>query len=162
MRLDDEIVDSWWHANHAYHAGDIKAAEHMYRRLRAEHGIELFYAVQLGLPTKFVHPISTVLGRATYASHLVVYQQVCVGSDVDGGRPTFKGPCVLFPGSKIIGDVTVGSNVWVSPGTMIQALPGKLVTIPDNTVVFNWDGSGVKPTKRDVVGRFFSARLGPP
>lgn len=174
MKLDDEILDRWWHANRAWHAGDIAAAEHLYRGLRRDHSIELFYEIQLRLPTRFVHPIGAVLGRATYAPHLVVYQGVSVGSTVDNERPVFTGPVALFPHSGVIGPVTVGKNVWISAGTIVQALPVEWLMIPDNVVVYqtlgrtgsaNSDINAIpamsvawKPTQRSVIETFFTER----
>ncbi len=159
MNLDDSIWDSYWHARHAYHAGDIKSAEHLYRRLRAEHSIELFYEVALCAPVKFVHPLASVLGRAQYAPHLVIYQGVSIGSTVDHERPTFTGPCVLFPHSGVIGPVTVGANVWITAGTIVQAFPGKPTHIPDNMLVYHRSDKthGFRYTDRSVINTFFPA-----
>ena len=158
--LDDEIFNDWWHANHAWHHGHIAEAEHIYRNLRASHGVELFYEVQLQMPVKFVHPLGTVLGRATYAPHLVVYQGVSVGSTVDNERPTFTGPCVLFPHSGVIGPVTVGKNVWITAGTIVEARPGKPWAIPDNSIVSRGvDGAcNYNPTARNVVDHYFTPK----
>jgi serine acetyltransferase len=160
--LDDEIYINWWHANHAWHHGDISAAHHLYKNLRANHSIELFYEVQLKNPTRFVHPIGTVLGRAEYARHLVVYQGVSVGSTVDNERPKFTGPCVLFPHSGVIGPVTVGSNVWITAGCIVEARCGDGFTIPDNSVVTRSATSviGVEyhETTRSVIDTFFTPR----
>lgn len=162
QRLDDSIYDAWFHARSAYLHGDVRAADHMYRQLRAEHSIELYHQVELKKPTKFVHPLGTVLGRATYASHLVCYQGVSVGSTVDHERPTFLGPCVLFPHSGVIGPVTVGSNVWITAGCIVEGRPGIPYRIPDNSVVFpardgisTWTSA---PTDRSVLDTFFTQR----
>lgn len=157
--LDASIYDSWWHANHAYHQGDIKAAHHLYKNLRAEHSIELFYEIQLRSPTRFIHPLGTVLGRATYAPHLVIYQGVSVGSTVDRERPVFTGPCVLFPHSGVIGPVTVGANVWITTGTIVEVRPGKELHIPANVIVSRKaDARGNccwSYTTRSVIDTFF-------
>ena len=158
--LDDSIYSDWWHANHAWHNGDVAMAHHIYKNLRANHSIEIFYEIQLKPPVKFCHPLGTVLGRAEYAPNLVVYQGVSVGSTVDHERPTFTGPCVLFPHSAVIGPVTVGKNVWITAGIIVQALPGDTLAIPDNHVVFR-DDSGrmsMKPTARSVIDTFFTPR----
>lgn len=169
MNLDDQIYEDWLHANHAWHMGDISAAEHIYKRLRSENCIELFYEVQLVPPVKFCHPLGTVLGRATYAPHLVCYQGVSVGSTVDHERPTFLGPCVLFPHSGVIGPVTVGKNVWITAGTIVEARSGGgRVHLPDNSVVFRsgpsfsnpTDRWGHKQTTRSVLDTYFSAPRG--
>lgn len=166
MTLDDEIWDIYWHSRHAFHAGDIKAATAMYRRLRAEHAIDLYYEVDLRMPTQFVHPLGTVLGRAAYAPNLVVYQNVGVGSDLDGNRPVFTGPCVLFPGAKVLGQTKIGKNVFVTANTVVQGceVPDNSVVFPPpvrNAAVFNRNRSDAsltcfwKPTTRSVVEHFF-------
>lgn len=169
MTLDESIYTDWWHSNHAFHAGDIKAAEHIYRRLRAEHSIELYYEIQLMNPTRFIHPLGTVLGRAEYARNLVVYQGVSVGSTVDHERPKFMGPCVLFPHSGVIGPVTVGSNVWITAGCIVEARPGNPLVIPDDVVVFNGSRGQYgqdritpdwRPTQRSVLSTFFPDKPG--
>lgn len=168
MRLDDEIWSDYWHAKRAAWSGDTAAAEHLYRGLRRNHSIELYYEVELAAPVKFVHPLGTVLGRATYAPHLVVYQNVGVGSDLNGNRPTFKGPCVLFPGAKVLGNTVVGSNVYITANTVVQG-----VTIPDNCVVFpsmrvfgrdQGNGAGnyvtcdTKSTARSIINDYFTPK----
>ena len=166
--LDDSIYSDWWHANHAWHTGDEAMAHHIYKNLRANHSVEIFYQIQLKKPTKFVHPLGSVLGRAEYARHLVVYQGVSVGSTVDDERPVFTGPCVLFPHSGVIGPVTVGKNVWITAGTIVEARPGKPFSLPDNCVVYkDWEGHrrGMlcggwqqHPTTRSVIDTFFTPR----
>lgn len=164
MTLDADIFNDWWHAHRAWHYGDTLAAEHLYRGLRANHSVELYYEIELRIPTKFVHPIGSVLGRAEYAPHLVVYQGVSVGSTVDNERPKFTGPCVLFPHSGVIGPVTVGKNVWITAGTIVEARPGKPVVIPDDVVVFRKDDGAARGncawsgTRRSVLETYFPAK----
>lgn len=165
MTLDEECRGLYRASREAYLGGDVEKAEELYRRIRAEHGCELFYEVELPGMMRLVHPVGTVLGRATYADWLVVYQGVSVGSTVDGERPTFTGACVLFPGAKVLGNVTVGTNVWITAGTTVQSFGGQPVRVPDHSVVFpavyvRGDGQhalgcGWSQTKRSVMHRFF-------
>lgn len=135
MRLDDEALFNYREARAAFLDGRISDAEYWFRKNRAEHSLEVFYEVDLPEHVRLVHPLGTVLGRATYAPHLVVYQGVSVGSTVDHERPTFLGPCALLPHSGVIGPVTVGRNVWITAGTIVEARPGKPFSLPDNCVV---------------------------
>ena len=130
-RLDDEVLAFYNNSRAAYNRGDISTAETWYRRLRAEHGVELFYEVELPQNIKFVHSIGSVLGRADYGEFLVVYHGCGVGSDVDGNRPKLGSGVVLFPGAKILGNATLGNNVWVTANTVVQNCD-----VPDNSVVF--------------------------
>lgn len=160
-RLDSMIEDLYEESVEARRRCDYDQANFLYTKLRRDHGLELFYEVELRKPYKFVHPIGSVLGRAHYAPHMVFYQNVGVGSDLDGNRPVFYGPCVLFPGSRVMGGVRVGRNVFITPGTVVSATEKNPITIPDDVVVFqrvNDDGTmgvGWKPTKRNVRARFF-------
>lgn len=173
--LDATIADTWRAAHGAYKAGDVATAFNLYKGLRRDHGVELFYEVEPPPSVRFVHPIGAVLGRAAYADHLVVYQCSGVGSDLDGQRATFKGPCVLFPGARVLGNVTVGSNVFITANTVVSGTSKHPVNIPDNSVVFGSvsqplelaDAEWVladkppfltcawRPTKRSVVDVFF-------
>jgi len=164
-RLDDEIARLYRRSRELYLVGRVEEAEIIYRSLRRDHSVELYFEVDLPVVMRLVHPLGTVLGRATYAPGLVVYQGVSVGSTVDGERPTFTGPCVLFPGASVIGPVTVGKNVWITAGTRVEARPGKSLVVPDDSVVFHgtdvkreWyvrPGLLAKRTKRSVMERYF-------
>lgn len=166
-RLDDEILALYYNSRRAYNGGDIASAERGYRRLRAEHGVELYYEVELPEHMLLVHPIGTVLGRAFYSDFLVVYHGCGVGSDVDGSRPTLGEGVVLFPGAKVLGNTRVGSNCWITANTIVQG-----VDVPDNSVVFpamrsivdggnhtiySYIGCSWRPTKRSVKKQFFGA-----
>lgn len=160
MRLDDSLVALYRESRAAYLAGDLATAELKWMMLRAG-GCDLFYEVDLPEHLMLVHPIGTVLGRATYADYLAVYQNVGVGSDLDGNRPVFKGPCVMFPGSKVLGRTVIGANVFIQANVVVQNC-----VIPDNSLVYGhspeWECLGAsiltcgwKPTKRSVIRDVF-------
>lgn len=176
MRLDDEITAWYRKGRAAYLAGDQSSADYWHRAIRREHGCELYPAVELPERLLMVHPIGTVLGRATYGDHLVCYNCVNVGSDLDGNRPTIGNGVVLFSGAKVLGNVTIGSNVFVTANAVISGTTKNPVTIPDNCVVFtDWRqdypgnmyssrhivyssrhiGPEFKPTRRSVIDHFF-------
>lgn len=167
MRLDDEIAIQYRESREAFLRGDISEAERIYRSLRAAHSIELFYEVDLPEHLMFVHPVGTVLGRATYGDHLVIYQNVGVGSDLNNNRPMLGRGVVLFPGAKVLGNTRIGDNVFVTANTVVQD-----VVVPDNCVVFpsvkvpgasqgerpiNTVGCAWKRTRRSVMAHFFGA-----
>lgn len=157
LNLDQQVVDLYRNSRAAYHRGDIASAHEFYRRIRAEHGAELFWAVELPEIWRCVHPLGSVMGRAAYADFFCFYQGCYVGSTMDDERPTFTGPCVMLPRSAVLGPVVVGKNVWITAGTTIQARPGERVEIPDNVTVWpSGYGYAVKSTERIVKERFFS------
>lgn len=170
MRLDDELLEMYRIARAAYELGDEETAESYHRQIRREHGCELYPAVELPPHLMFVHPIGAVLGRANYGDYLCVYQNSNVGSDLDGNRPTLGIGTVLFPGARVLGNVIMGDNVFVTPGTTICGTTKEPVSIPDNSVVFMrsvnaYDTSigrnvdrlrhATKPTKRNVIRDVF-------
>lgn len=168
MKLDDELVEMYRIARAAYELGDEEMAESYHRQMRREHGCELYPAVELPEHLMFVHPVGTVLGRATYADYFCAYQNVGVGSDLDGNRPVFKGPCVMFPGSKVLGKTVIGANCFILANTVVER-----VTVPDNSIVFsrpvnaydpsrnrdvNFITAGWRPTKRNVIRDVFKVQ----
>ena len=151
MRLDDELLAIYRAMRRAHAIGNYAVRDDLYRSLRRDHCIELFYEVELPENVMFVHPLGTVLGRAQYADYLAVYQNVGVGSDLDGNRPVFKGPAVLFPGVKVSGAVTIGANVFVTANTTISGTTKRPIVVPDNCVVFmDW--------RQDYPGSMYSPR----
>lgn len=162
MRLDDEIVYNYRQSRVAFLKGDMSQAEYFYRLNRSQHGVELYYELALPIHFMVVHPIGTVLGRATYGDLLCVYQNVGVGSDLDGNRPILGEGVVLFPGSKVLGKTKIGSNVFVTANTVVQNCE-----IPDNSVVFMRSipvtGAAIcgwRPTKRSVIRDVFKVLNG--
>lgn len=150
MSLDFEITERYWLSRDAFLNNDMRTAMTHYRALRAEHSVELYYEVELQAPVRFVHPLGSVLGRATYAPNLVVYQNVGVGSDLNGNRPKFTGPCVLFPGAKVLGNSVIGANVYITANTVVSG-----GSIPDNSIVCL--NGIIKPTTRSVIADYFGA-----
>jgi len=104
----------------------------------------------------FQHPVGTVLGRARYADHLVVYQGVTVGSNLDGDRPQLGDGVVLFGGSRVIGRARLGANTWVAPAAVVMD-----IELPGDSVVFGMPpATQSRPTRRDVVRDVFGRPAG--
>jgi len=156
MRLDDEIVHTYRQSRKCFLAGDLKGAEYCYRENRREHGIDLYYEVDLPQHLMFVHPVGTVLGRGVYGDYLCVYQNVGVGSNLDGSRPTLGRGVVLFPGCKILGDTKIGNNVFVQANTVVHNK-----TIPSNSIVYpNNGGCTYDLTTKNVIKEIFKVTHG--
>lgn len=131
--------------------GDRQLASKCYALNKALHSLDVYFEVEL--PEVFVlhHPVGTVLGRATYGNYLFVYQQCLVGMEIDGSSPVLGEGVVLFGGSSIIGGCKLGSNVWVSAGSLIRNRD-----IPENSVVSGrYPDLEIKTTQKSVLNDLF-------
>lgn len=147
MTLDDEVLDIYRRSREYYLLGDIPGAMGLYRRNRATHGVDLFYEVELPERLRFIHPMGTVLGRAEYRGALAVYQNVGVGSTLDGARPVIGDGVVLYPGAKVLGSAILGDNVFVTANTVVQGRH-----IPNNSIVV---GDRIMSTTRKMMEHYF-------
>jgi serine O-acetyltransferase len=144
--------------SHVLHAelGETALAAKAYALNKALHGLDVFYEVELPAVFLFQHPVGTVLGRARYADHLVVYQGVTVGSNLDGDRPQLGDGVVLFGGSRVLGRARLGANTWIAPAAVVMD-----VELPDDSVVFGMPpATQRRPTRRDVVRDVFGGPAG--
>lgn len=121
---------------------------------RVIHSIDLFFNVEMPDVFLLVHPLSSVIGRASYSDGLVVYQNVTVGA-IDDLYPRLGEWVVLYPGARIIGNASIGANCVVAPGAQIIN-----EEIPDSTLVFGSSPHLVlKPNKVPVSSRVFGQKL---
>ncbi|NKB42824.1 MAG: hypothetical protein GKS03_00970 [Alphaproteobacteria bacterium] len=131
--------------------GPVPLAEKTYALNKALHGVDVFYEVELPAVFALVHPVGTVLGRATYGDYFCAYQNVSVGADLDDNHPTFGEGVVLYGGSRVIGKTKIGDNCLISAGTTI--LGG---AVASNHVAFGQHPSiGTKPTRHNVIKDIF-------
>ena len=98
--------------------GDIHLAGKLYALNKALHSIELFYEVAMPDVFMLVHPVGTVLGRATYGNNFAVYQNCTVGGK-NRIYPTLGEKILMYSGSRIIGRSTIGDNCVVAPGAIV-------------------------------------------
>ena len=131
--------------------GPPPVAEKTYALNKALHGLDAFYEVELPAVFAVVHPVGTVLGRATYSDYFCAHQNVGVGADLDGNHPTFGEGVVLYGGSRVIGDVTVGDNSMISAGASL--LGGD---VPSGHVAFGqYPNVETKKTRHHVIKDIF-------
>lgn len=93
------------------------------------HGIDLFYSVNMPDIFMLVHPLGTILGKASYQNFLVVYQNVTVGAE-DVLYPRFEEGVILYAKSSILGDCNIGKNVIFGANSFLMN-----IDVPDDTVV---------------------------
>lgn len=140
-RKDDNPYFNHLHGDHyssflyllsrqAYLNGVESVAAKIFLLNKALFGIDAFYTIQLPESFVFVHPIGTILGRATYSNFFVVYQGVTIGANADGVYPAFSERTILFSNSSIIGDSKIGGNFIIGANSSLINS-----SVPDNKVV---------------------------
>ncbi len=158
LHTDQYAVFLYYLSNSVHHLqGDRRLASKVYALNKALHGLDAFFEILL--PPVFIvqHPVGTVLGRAEYGNFLFVYQQCLVGAGLDGGKPVLGDGVILFGGSSVIGNCRLGSNVWISAGSLLMD-----TDVPDNSIVFGRSPElTVRPAAQSVVRDVFRSSSEP-
>lgn len=102
-------------------------ASKIYLLNKSLHGIDAFYEVELPNIFLFIHPLGTVLGRASYSDYLLVYQRCGIGAN-KGFKPSLGKFLTLHPGASILGRSVTGNNCAVGSDSLVIDK-----TIKDNT-----------------------------
>jgi serine O-acetyltransferase len=94
------------------------ASKKLFLLNKALHGCDIFYEIALPSIFLLVHPLGTVLGRASYQDYLLVYQRVGVGSNHDV-YPQLGRHLTLRPGSSVLGQARVGDHCSVAAESLV-------------------------------------------
>ena len=98
-------------------------------QLERKHGVKLGYNVKIGKNLIICHHNGIVIGeKVEIGDNCRIYHQVTLGQK-DNKYPVVKDNVTLFPGCKIIGNITIGNNSIVAPNSVV------IKDIPDNAVV---------------------------
>ena len=132
--------------------GDRRLAAKVYALNKALHALDVYYEVELPSIFCLQHCVGTVIGRATFGDYLYVYQRVTIGGSVPAlAYPRFGSGVVLFSGACVIGQATVGDNVWFSVNSVLMD-----EDVGSNQVVLGRSpGAARRPTTRRSVRRDF-------
>jgi len=93
-------------------------AKRLYLLNKSLHGIDLYYEVKMPDIFLLVHPVGTVLGRATYDDYLIVYHNCSVGSNKDI-YPQLGKYVTLHPGAMVLGSCRIGDYSRVGAGSLM-------------------------------------------
>lgn len=118
LHTDQYAVFLYYLANSAFKAGEGSIAERAYALNKALHGLDAFYEVELPAVMLLVHPVGAVLGRATYGDYFCCYQNCTTGANARDVYPRFGRGVVMYGGSRVIGDTTIGDNTFIATGTI--------------------------------------------
>jgi serine O-acetyltransferase len=153
LNADHMAAFLWFLGNTIWRdAGDEELPVRLSYLNKMMHGLDLFYSVPMPDIFLLVHPVGTVLGRATYGDYLVVYQNCTVGADGDE-YPAFGEGAILYSRSSVLGRCDVGPNVVFAANSFVVNL-----TVPADTVVVGqYPGHRLLPNGTTVRSRCFSA-----
>jgi serine O-acetyltransferase len=139
---------TWQYATFLYHLSRLcylhdenpDIADKIFSLNKMLNSLELFYKTLLPEPFFLSHTVGTVFANASYSSHLIIHHNCTIGRS--GLKvPRISNSVVLFPGSSVIGDCQIGSNVVIRPGTHIVN-----ANIPSNSIVSS-SGAGLYDIK---------------
>ncbi len=123
----------YWLARSLYEeCGDSARSlcDRVYFLNRVLNSVDLYYEVKMPEFFFLDHPLGSVLGRATYGDGFSFSQQCNVGGS-HNIYPRLGSNVILFSGSKILGNCSIGSNVLISANTLVID-----IDIPDFSLVF--------------------------
>ena len=118
---------------------------------KALNGIDLFYEIEMPEVFFIGHSVGIVLAKASYGSHLVLYQNCTVGKN-HGRAPVIGEGVILFPHVAVLGGCKIGDRSVLAQGaTAIDC------EIPSDSVVFRSSGPDpvVRPRARPYLDDYF-------
>ncbi len=105
---------------------------------------EIYYTAVIGKNFTIFHGIGAVIGAGVViGDNVMIYQNVTIGSKGWGyeGRPIIGNGVIIYAGSKILGDVTIGDNCTIGANAVV----GK--SFPDNSIVGGIPAEKIKKNK---------------
>lgn len=91
------------------------------RRLLRQFSCDVSPGAQILGAIYLPHPIGIVIGSgAKIGPGVSIYQQVTLGADKRGSYPTIGAGAVIFPGSVIAGNVTIGERAVIGAGLFVS------------------------------------------
>ena len=96
-------------------------------------------------PPIFPHGIGGIVisQHAKIGKECVIYHQVTIGSKDDKTGPTIKNNVTIYPGAKIIGNITIGNNCIVGANSVVTKSFG------DNLVIAGVPAKIIKEIKEE-------------
>lgn len=118
----------WFSFLFAKNKNDLK--DKFYYLNKILHSVDIYAEVELPPVFFFEHPLGLILGRASYGNNFFAMQGCTVGGN-KGKYPIIGENVKMFSNSKVIGNSSIGNNVWLSANSYV-----KDTNIPDNSIVF--------------------------
>lgn len=139
-------------SNELYKNQQINIATKVFLLNKALFGVDAFYSISLPTHFLFVHPMGTVLGKASYGDFFVVYQRVTIGANEAAIYPIFSERTVLYSNSSVIGDCHTGKDFVLGANSSLIN-----TKVPHNSVVVgNYPAHVILHNKKNLINNFFS------
>ena len=142
-------------SNNAYKIHDEILASKVFMLNKLMFGLDIFYSVEMPKYFILVHPLGTILGNAKYDDFLVVYQNVTVGSTINGIYPNFSKKTILYSNSSVIGKSKIGENFIIAANS---SLVNK--NIENNKIVKGtFPNNEITPNSNKIINHYFDIKL---
>lgn len=118
--LHGDQYASWLYiiSNELYlQGGDISVCSKIFLLNKLSHGCDIYFETLLPPIFLLVHPVGSVLGRASYADYFVCYQSCGIGSNNDQ-YPVLGRHFTLRPGSSVLGRSVIGDHCQLGAGSL--------------------------------------------
>ncbi len=152
-------LNSWQYATFLYflansifaNSGDDDVPERLFLLNKMISGIDLWYGIEMPNYFSLTHTLGTVFSKAKYGNYSIFYQGCTVGKNNDN-YPRLSDGLVMFPGSMIAGNCSIGENTVVGPGVKIIDQ-----NTPENCFVFQGSGNEliIKDSNEYYADRYF-------
>ena len=124
-------------ANEVYEQhSDTDVATKLYYLNKALHSVDIFYTTQMPAIFLLVHPLGTIMGRATFGDYFLAYQGCTIGCLNEGIFPTIGEKVMMYANSSILGKCTIGNNVCIAAGVSVIN-----TDVPSDVIVFGQYGN---------------------
>ena len=102
----------------------------IYKGKQYKTGIQLPLGTPIGKGLSFSHFSCIVINNGSFIGDFcTIFQGVTIGSVRGKGAPKIGNYVVIAAGAKVIGDITIGNNVFIGANAVVAS------NIPDNAVV---------------------------
>lgn len=89
-------------------------------RLAVKYGVEIGVKTMIDGPVNFPHPRNIIIGDGVkIGKNFTVFNNVTIGQN-HGRYPVIGDNVVIYPGSVIIGDIHIGSNVVIGANSLVN------------------------------------------
>lgn len=139
-------------SNELYKNQQINIATKVFLLNKALFGVDAFYSISLPKYFLFVHPLGTVLGKASYSDYFVVYQRVTIGANEAAEYPIFSERTLLYSNSSVIGNCHLGTDFVLGANSSLIN-----TKVADNSVVVGtYPAHVILNNKKKIINNFFS------